>query len=253
MLTHSNRVMILAAIAAVAVVVMFFVDPIPQDPAYHLFADTRRIAGIPNFWDVVSNLPFLLVGIYGLGRYKNLEEGMRSSAYIMLCSGVLLVCFGSAYYHLSPSTASLLWDRLPMTVAFMSLFSMLLDERVRPGARHGSLWPLVIIGIGSAAYWSITESQGHGDLRPYALVQFLPIVLMPLILWLFTAKYLRGNLLMWAFGFYVLAKVFEHFDGTVFEALGPLSGHTIKHLVAGIAVLCVVLAVPVRAEGQENP
>src|SRR5215472_12695351 len=53
------------ALAAIAVLAMLFVPPIHQDPAYHHFADQRTLFGIPNFFNVVSNLPFLFVAIWG--------------------------------------------------------------------------------------------------------------------------------------------------------------------------------------------
>jgi hypothetical protein len=244
MFSHKNSVRFLGLITALAMALMFFVEPIPQDPAYHLFADAREIARVPNFWNVISNLPFLFVGIYGLARYSRTVDIGNRAAYLLLCSGVFLVGFGSAYYHWSPSTASLLWDRLPMTVAFMALFALLLEERIPHKNKLLSLWLLVAIGVGSAVYWSYTESLGHGDLRPYALVQFLPLILIPLMLLLFKANYLRGRLIMAALGWYVIAKIFEFYDPEVFDALGLLSGHTIKHLIAGVAVLYIILAVP---------
>jgi hypothetical protein len=244
MLEHKHRTSLLIFIASFAVMAMLFFDRIPQDPAYHLFADTRQIAGIPNFWNVLSNFPFLLVGLYGLWRCRYLIECNSRNAYIALCIGILLVSIGSAYYHYAPSTATLLWDRLPMTVAFMALFSLLLDERVMPRDRSLTLWPLLIMGIGSAVYWYWTEAMGVGDLRPYALVQFLPLVLIPLILWLFDSNYLNGRLLVAALVFYVFAKVSEHFDRQILDLIGVMSGHTLKHFLAGIASLCIIVAIP---------
>lgn len=209
--------------------------PIPQDPAYHLFADARRFLGLPNFWDVMSNLPFLLAGLYGLAR----KPRASAVAYRILCLGVLLVSFGSAYYHYAPSTPTLFWDRLPMTIAFMALFSMLLEERVTP---RRTLIPLVLTGLASAVYWRWTD-----DLRPYLLVQFLPLILMPLILASYPRKYLNTRLLLSAFGLYVAAKVFEHFDRQVF-AIFFLSGHTLKHLAAGAAAWCLIKAVPAQED-----
>jgi predicted membrane channel-forming protein YqfA (hemolysin III family) len=246
MLEQKHHSHILIFIASVAVMAMLFFDRIPQDPAYHQFADTRQIAGIANFWNVFSNVPFLLAGGYGLWRWKYIIERQDHRAYIVLCIGVLLVSVGSAYYHYAPSTATLLWDRLPMTMAFMALFSLLLDERVIPREQSLTLVPLLIMGIGSAVYWYWTETRGVGDLRPYALVQFLPLVLIPLILWLFESRYLNGRLLVAALGFYVLAKGCEHFDRQLLDLLGVISGHTLKHFLAGLASLCIIVAVPRR-------
>jgi hypothetical protein len=237
---------VIALVSVVALVALLVHGRIPQDPAYHLFADTRTIAGIGNFWNVLSNLPFLLFGLYGLSRIGKLAEPESKSAYVALCLGVLLVGFGSAYYHYSPSWKSLIWDRLPMTIAFMALFAMLLDERKVLDVGPRILWPLLVVGIGSVAYWYWTETQGAGDLRPYVLVQFLPIALIPIILLLFDGKYLGSRLLIAALVLYFAAKALEYFDQQIFRAIGIVSGHTLKHLVAGIAVLCIILAVPVR-------
>lgn len=245
LLAYKHRTGILVFITAFTVVVMLLFDRIPQDPTYHLFADTRKIAGIQNFWNVLSNLPFLLVGLYGLWRYRHLTERDSNNAYIAVCIGVLLVSVGSAYYHYTPSTSTLLWDRLPMTVAFMALFSLLLDEYVLLSNKSITLVPLLVIGIGSVVYWYWTETHGIGDLRPYALVQFLPLVLIPIILWLFRGDYLNNTMLIAALVLYILAKGFEHFDRQVLAVLGVVSGHTMKHLLSGMAGLCIILAVPI--------
>ena len=94
---------------------------IPQDENYHLFADTRSIAGIPNFWNVISNLPFAFAGVYGLLLTPRLACRSLWPGYIAFCLAVIAVCFGSGYYHYAPSTAALVWDRLPMSLAFMAV------------------------------------------------------------------------------------------------------------------------------------
>jgi len=225
---------------------MLFIDRIAQDPAYHAFSDTREFAGVPNFWNVFSNLPFLILGLYGWWRRPHLAEARSRPGYSALCAGILLTGFGSAWYHLAPSNDTLFWDRLPMTIAFMSVFAMLLDERVMPGNRLSALWPLLILGAASVVYWSWTESHGAGDLRPYGLVQFLPVILIPLILFLFPAQYLDNRWLFGAIALYALAKVLEFFDFRIMQATGYMSGHAIKHLAAGFGALCTLLAVPTR-------
>lgn len=229
------RLAVLAVLAAVAVVAAFRHAPIPQDQAYHAFADGRALFGLPNVWDVMSNLVFLVVGAYGLRR----SPAANRPAYLTLCVGVLLVSLGSAYYHQAPSDGTLLWDRLPMTVAFMGLFALLLEERV---TTFKTLPLLVALGIASALYWRET-----GDLRPYILVQFLPLVLMPVILFLFPRKYLNGRMLMMAVIFYLVAKVLETYDRQVFSSF-VLSGHTLKHLSAGVASFFVIQAVPAKED-----
>lgn len=244
----NKRVGILLLISAATVIALFFVGPIPQDQNYHLFADTRRMFGVNNFFDVTSNVFFIFAGGLGLIRLSRLSQTLSAQGYFVMCLGVLFVAFGSAYYHLAPANESLVWDRLPMTVAFMALFSLLLGERVTENHNRYILWLLLAAGIGSVLYWAWTESSGNGDLRPYAVVQFLPIILMPLILIMFRQKYLSNGLLLSAFALYFVAKVFEYFDAQIFTALGFLSGHSIKHVAAAGAVLCIIYAVPARRQ-----
>lgn len=238
---------LLITIAALSVMGIFFIAPIPQDPHYHQFADQRTLCNVNHFWNVMSNLPFLLVGIYGLWRLRNINIPSIKCAYCIFCFGVILVCFGSGYYHLSPDNHTLVWDRLPMTIAFMALFSLLLHERVLPMQKTITLIPLLIIGAISVFYWDWTESQGRGDLRLYAIVQFLPILLIPLILWLYPKRYLHGTNLLWAFVFYFAAKLLEHFDAIIYQWFGVVSGHSLKHISAAIAVLFIIYAVPATA------
>lgn len=246
MSSYNIRVGILVLISVAAVVALLFTGPIPQDPAYHLFADARRMLGIPNFWNVASNLPFLAAGWLGFARFRRLSRSETAEAYLVMCTAIVLVAFGSAYYHLDPSNSTLLWDRLPITVAFMALFSLLLTERIFRSHYRFVLWILVAAGAAAAIYWYWSETQGHGDLRPYALVQFLPLVLIPLILLMFRQHYLNGRLLIYAIGLYAVAKAFEHWDPEVFSMLGEISGHTIKHFAAAFAIVFVIYAVPVR-------
>jgi len=231
------------AVCALAATALALAPPIPQDPAYHGFADQRTLFGIPNFWNVATNLPFLAVAAVGGIRLPRFAHPVPGHAYALLCAGVLLVTFGSSYYHWAPHNATLAWDRLPMTLAFMSLMSLLISERISPRTGQLLLWPLLVAGAGSVAWWRWTETMGAGDLRPYALVQFLPLLLIPLMLWLFPQRFICAHRLWVALGLYALAKLAEHFDRAVFDATGWMGGHGIKHLLAALAIWFVVQAV----------
>jgi multidrug efflux pump subunit AcrB len=88
-----------------------------------------------------------------------------------------------------------------------------------------------------------TESAGgRGDLRVYGLVQFLPMLLIPLMLLVSPGQGLRSSWLWATLAIYGLSKVTEYFDHGILESTGLLSGHTIKHLLASLAVHCAVLA-----------
>jgi len=247
-MSRKNRIVLLIGISIVAVVATFLFPPIAQDPNYHLLMDHRVIAGIPNFGDVVFNTGFLLVGLLGLWKLFQIREDRsrlvdKQEFYPLAVAftGTVLIFVGSAYYHWAPNNSSLVWDRLPMTLAFMGIFSMILAERisVRIGIRF--LIPLLVLGVASVAYWHMTEQSGQGDLRPYALVQFLPIVLIPIILWLFPARYSGARYLVEMIGWYAVAKVLEFLDADIWGWVGGwISGHSLKHLVAAWGIYALV-------------
>lgn len=223
-----------------AVIAVFSFPAIPQAPAYHDFADDRMLFGIPNFWNVASNVAFLAVGVFGLLKFSRGAIPGAGQSYLVFCLGIILVSMGSAYYHLDPTPQSLVWDRLPMTLAFMAIFSMVVSDRVSEKLGARLLWPLVLVGVASVTYWYWSEVQGRGDLRPYVIVQFLPMLIITMLLLLYSGKRMLTALL-WATLFtYALAKVAEHFDPAIFAWLGFWSGHTIKHLLSALAVLWVV-------------
>jgi len=239
-------------VSLVAIATLFFVGPIPQDPRYHLFADSGQVLGLRNFWNITSNFPFILVGILGLSRDSRLTQAESRAGYIVFCLAAVFVGIGSSYYHVAPTNGSLLWDRLPMAIAFMAFFSMLLGERVISRNKPACLWLLVFIGLSSVIYWSWTESLGRGDLRPYILVQFLPVLLIPLIIFLFPSRYMSNLLLLASFALYFIAKLLEHFDTEILDIVGLTGGHALKHLAAAIAGLCIIYAIPVRQQDLRN-
>lgn len=231
---------LLVAVVAAAIAGAFLLDPIPQDPAYHDFADKRVLFGVPNFWNVATNLPFLVAGMLGLARLRRLTSPQLRTHYIMLCVAVSLVAFGSAYYHLAPSNPTLVWDRLPMAVAFMALLSAVIADRIAWLIGRALLWPLVALGIASIAWWVRTEAAGEGDLRPYAIVQFLPILLIPLILWMWSGTGIDSRRLWAAIGAYAGAKLLEYFDAAILGAIDVLGGHSLKHLLAALAAWWII-------------
>ena len=158
------------------------------------------------------------------------------SAYILLFLGVVLVSFGSGYYHLRPNNLTLVWDRIPMTIAFMALFSIIICEFISIRVGKALLIPLVLAGIASVTYWHYTEIRGQGDLRFYGIVQFMPVLVIPLILIGFRARFSNVAAYWGLILAYIAAKLFEHFDDQVFYLLGYISGHSIKHIVAALGL-----------------
>jgi len=235
-------ILILAVLVAIG---LLMAGPIPQDTGYHNFADGRTIWGLPNFWNVVSNIPFLLIGalgLYQLSRSSKLTiDHENRFMYVLFFAGTLLVALGSGYYHFSPSNSTLVWDRLPMTLVLMSLMAIVIAEFV--SARLGKLLlvPLIVLGILSILYWHITENMGQGDLRLYVLVQFFPMVAAPVVLVCFRNAFTMTGAYWALLGAYLVAKLFEHFDAEVFSLLAGISGHSIKHLVAALGMYLLLL------------
>jgi hypothetical protein len=235
--------------------------PIPQDRAYHDFADQRTLLGIPNFWNVVSNVPFAIAGLLGL---LVLASGRRPGAlpdllpsYVAFFAGSVLIAAGSAWYHLSPSNATLVWDRLPMTVSFVAFFTIVLGEHVSVRLARWLLGPLIVLGAASVGYWALSERLGREDLRPYLLVQAVAIVLTPLVLALYPSRLTNVRLVWGTMACYGLAMIAEALDRPIHSALGLMSGHTLKHLFAAAAVVLLAVALrarrPVLLSSRETP
>ena len=222
---------ILAVVAGMA--------PIPQPAAYHNFADQRVLLGIPHFWNVISNLPFAVVGLLGVwwliraGRSSGAftDSGERV-AYLVFFVGEFLTCFGSGYYHAGPTNGTLMWDRLAFSLLLTSFFAIVVTEFLSARAGRLLLAPMVLLGMFSVFHWSWTESAGRGDLRLYVLVQFYPVLAIPIIMLLFRSRYTRAGALLLTWVLYSVAKTCELADAPIYQLTGFVSGHTLKHFVA---------------------
>jgi len=225
---NSRRVFTLLTLMAASLVGLLLLPPITQDQSYHEFADQRIFFGIPNFWNVVSNFPFIVIGAVGLWQFR------RDPAIATLFLGILLTGFGSAYYHLDPNDRTLFWDRLPMAISFMAILAIAIEERVDAKAGAVLLWPLIAVGVFSLLLWRWT-----GDLRLYGWVQFFPCLALPLLFLLFPPKYSATSNWLIAAALYALAKLFEFCDSAIYSFGSILSGHTLKHIAAAAACVAV--------------
>jgi hypothetical protein len=241
-MTLIQKKQLLLALTALVICTLFFVPPIPQALSYHTFADVRLICLLPNFWNVISNIPFLIIGALGIYYcvYKLNNNQMRIVNTLFFV-GIFLTGIGSSYYHYNPNNGSLLWDRLPMTIAFMAFFSIIIAEFINKTLAHKLIIPLLLFGMLSLLYWQYTENQNCGDLRMYVLVQFLPMILIPIILILFkNTSNVHINYLWYVIAAYAIAKLFEALDYPIFSLGNIISGHSLKHVAASIAP-CIYL------------
>jgi hypothetical protein len=234
-----------------AFLVMQFVAPIAQDPTYHDFANTGAWWGVPNFWNVFTNLALVIAGAVGLRSIYSQRTLRSALGETLFFVGLLLTGFGSAYYHYAPDNQTLLWDRLPMTVAFMALYVALLGHCFDRQLAQRFLPLALLTGAASVLYWSYSESRGAGDLRYYAVVQFLPMLLIPTLLLRWPPKALRVSYLWSMLLLYLAAKLCEYFDDTLAGHLPfLLTGHALKHLFSGAAGFVFVGA---RSHAQISP
>ncbi|RZB63070.1 hypothetical protein D0Y65_039966 [Glycine soja] len=241
-------------VALVCFLLLMIVTPaIPQSQEYHDFADHRTFLGIPNALNVISNFPFLVIGLVGLvlchhGNYFRLSLQGELWGWTCFYVGVAAVAVGSSYYHLKPDDARLVWDRLPMTVAFTSIMAIFIIERIDERKGTVSIIPLVLAGIISIVYWRFFD-----DLRPYALVQFVPCIVIPLMAILLPPMYTHSTYWLWAAGSYLLAKVLEATDDVIYEwAQHIVSGHTLKHLVAAMVPVFLTFMLAKRSVEPER-
>ena len=256
---RTGAIIILGIICLVGI---HFVPPVPQDQEYYNFADQRVSFSIPFFGDVITNLAYLVPALCGLFWLVGKNGGRKPDrffnpleviAYYIFFGGILLTALGSTWFHLEPNNDTLLWDRLPMTFGFMGLLSVVIAERV--SVRYGIiLLPvLVILGIASVCYWYLGETRGAGDLRYYGLVQYYPVVAIPLMVLIFPPIYSHSGYMWATCGCYGFAKLVEVLDHQIFSITGNIvSGHNLKHIIAAASSMFIYLMVKQRHRLQSE-
>ncbi|MBO43075.1 MAG: alkaline phytoceramidase [Rhodospirillaceae bacterium] len=258
-LLNKEKISILVGILIVLMVGALLLEPLPVDPNYHKFAARRSIWGIPNFSDVVSNLPFGIFGLMGLwlvfgssGR-TIFETRYHAVPYVIFFGAVSAITIGSSYYHWAPANGPLFWDRVPIAIAFMGLFAAFLADRIGQKMGVFCFMPSLIVFASGSLLWDLSHIGQGGDLRFYALVQIYPIITLPLLCWLFPkSHYTTTKHMLLMVGWYVLAKILEVLDHSIYALLGGVvSGHSLKHLVASMAVFTVILMLKSRI-GRRN-
>lgn len=256
------KMCVLSGIVAAAIAWIVFAPPLLQSQEYHDFADTRAWLDMENAADTLSNFAFLVVGGMGLAllwRERAAGESARFASpqelapYWVFFAGVALTSAGSAYYHLAPDDARLVWDRLPMTVAFMSLVAAMVTERISVRAGNLLLAPLVVLGIASVAYWRWSASAGVENLRPYMAVQFGSIAVVLAIALLYRSRFTHGNAIFAVAAAYGVAKFVESLDYEIYTLGQWVSGHTLKHLAAAAGVYLLLRSLEHRVVRQADP
>jgi hypothetical protein len=253
MTTPRGRLATLALAAALALIAVLAFAPRAQPQDYHRFADTAPLGPIPNAENVLSNLAFLAVGLWGLAVVlsprvaRSFDEPWERRPWALFFAAIAVTAFGSGYYHWSPSDATLFWDRLPMTVAFTTLVTAVIADRVDQKTARRLFLPLVAAGIAAVLAWRLLD-----DLRPYIFLQAVSILVVLAATLFFPSRYEGGR---WMFGLlagYAAALFFEAFDQPVKHLLGSAGGHPLKHLAAAAGTACVVMMLRRRTTSREN-
>lgn len=233
------------SIIAVVIIGMLIYGPIAQLDNYHNFADHREWLGIPNAADVLSNVGFAVVGLYGLALVLRTRAdgplGKVRGGYGLFFFALILTAFGSGWYHLVPDNARLIWDRLPISLACAGILAAVWRKTLDDGPWVNAMWCLA--GVLSVVWWWYTDTRGSqaGDLRPYLFVQFMPLLLVPILQWRHASPKLERLAFGGAIGLYALAKISELTDHQILDSLGFISGHTLKHLFSVLAGLVLLM------------
>ena len=245
------RAGLLLAFAVAMAIALALLPPFPQPQEYHHFADTRALFGIPNFLDVFSNLAFIGVAVAGLntvlrpGRAAFIDRA-EHLPYALFFLALAATAFGSAWYHLAPDNARLFWDRLPIAICFAALLSAVIAERCSIKAGLLLLLPLAVAGAGTVWYWLWSETRGAENVLPYFAFQVYALLAILLLMYFFPPRYSRGADLYRAAMLYGAALAAELLDRRIYALGQAIGGHTLKHLLAALAMYQIVRMLRLR-------
>ena len=222
-----------------------FLPAIAQNQNYHNFIDQRTFFRIKNASNTLSNLAFIVVGLWGLiNFYKNKYIKISNSFSVLLnlfFISIILTGLGSSYYHLSPNDFTLVFDRLALSLTFAVILAMLASIRISERSGFHTLAELIILATLSVLLWNY-----NGNLTPYAVLQFGGIVIIALTL-LLTKAPKQSPCFASLIILYGFAKLAEFYDVEIFKlSQNLISGHTLKHLIGAIAVLIFISPLKVK-------
>lgn len=225
---------------------------VPQAAHYHDFADQRALWGLRNALDVLSNLPFALIGVLGLWRgVWQAPAAVRADSappwLALVFGGLLLTAAGSSYYHLMPDDWRVFWDRLGMVLVFAGVLALALQSVL--SRRAAVVTAVLVLALGPLSLWVWLQT---GQLLPWAVLQGAGMVLLLAVaLWqrfsAVNARAAEGQLL-WPWGavvaWYALAKVLELGDSFVWSISHHwVGGHALKHVAAALALVPLLIMV----------
>jgi hypothetical protein len=229
----------------ILILLAIFLPSIEQNQNYHNFADQRVLFGVNNAFDTLSNLAFIIVGALGLVNFYNNQYIKISNSFSVILNlffiSIILIGLGSSFYHLSPNDFTLVFDRLAMSLVFASILAMLAYLKISPRFGLHTLAELLILAPLTVLIWKF-----NGNLTPYVVLQFGGIILVILTL-LLTKTRMQGPCFTSLIILYGAAKLVEFYDEKIFNlSQNLISGHTLKHLIAALAVIIFVSPLKVK-------
>lgn len=228
----------LAAVVLAPLILVAMMHPVIRGAGFHVYADQRTTLGIPHIGDVLSNLPFVIVGLFGMWHARDIT-GLPRGLVLAFFASVACIGLGSGLYHLTPSDATLAVDWLPIALTASLMVALLVHDRIDPTLGWIVTAVATAASVGSIAWWWFTL-----DARWYGLVQLTSIALVPVIVILYPRGRLERGWLLAGVACFVLARLVHAQDRALLDASGVISGHTLKHLLAASATWCVLRSLP---------
>lgn len=248
-LLSSRRLIVFATLLCAILILLLITLPTSDPIAYFEFADQRTLLGVTNMWDVMSNFGFFFVGLVGLWKWRknrqlqlsgNVEITNQIYFQFAISVAIIWTCFGSAYFHDHPGLERVFWDRLPMTFVFSTIVGWLIADKIN--FTWGTL-VAVVLSISGAVFLVLWKYEIY-HLKPYYLLQYGGLIAALLLCALFPEGRYSNSKFYFTFAVYIIAKLTEHSDRPIFEILGFMSGHTIKHFLAAYAIWILVQMQP---------
>ncbi|MDO5624972.1 MAG: hypothetical protein Q4G71_09810 [Pseudomonadota bacterium] len=241
---RAERVLLASAGVLAALAVLLPATALPVH--YHDFADQRALWHMPNALDVLTNLPFAMLGVFMLLRLHSLREQLSKAEWqlaVLTALGLVATALCSGVYHLRPDAAGLLLDRAGMGLAFAGVLGLAVATRISDRAGRAAALAIALLAPLAAVWdWQTANMTPWVVLQGGGLLLLAALALRPL-------RPGAAAVALWpVLALYGLAKGLELADGPVLAATqGLISGHSAKHLVAALAVWPVLRGLGRRA------
>ncbi|XP_018446743.1 uncharacterized protein LOC108818307 isoform X2 [Raphanus sativus] len=197
-------------------ILLFITPKVPLHSfRHHVFADKRNFMGVPNTLNVMTNFPFLIIGVLGFvlcvgGSFFNISLKGEIWGWTLFYASVSSLAFGSAYYHLKPDDNTIVWDTLPFF-----------------GRESGGESRIELPRLASVHFIS-----------QRCLRQLIPCLAIPIMTVLLPPKYTHSRFWLLATAAHSVSKIEGLADSKIYNANGYIiSGHSLGHLCSALSML----------------